>query len=105
MVYADFEALVKPIKGCEPSSEKSFTNQYHRHKPCGFCYKIVCFDNELYSQEPVTYRAKSEDEDVGQIFVEMLEENIKKIHREFDFAKKMIFTDEDRCEFQKATNC
>ena len=57
------------------------------------------------SQEPVIYRAKSEDEDVAQIFVEMLEENIKNIHKEFDFSKKMIFTDEDRREFKEATHC
>ena len=91
-VYADFESLVEPIDTCEPSSDESFTSQYQKHKPCGFCYHIVCFDDKLYSQEQVIYRAKSEDEDVAQIFVEMLEENIKKIHKEFDFAKKMIFT-------------
>ena len=52
----------------------SFTNKYKKHKPCGFCYHVVCFDDKLYSQEPVIYRAKSEDEDVAQIFVEVLEE-------------------------------
>ena len=52
----------------------SFTNKYKKHKPCGFCYHVVCFDDKLYSQEPVIYRAKSEDEDVAQIFLEVLEE-------------------------------
>ena len=42
---------------------------------------IVCFDGKLYSQEPVIYRAKSKDEDVAQIFVEMLEEIINNIYK------------------------
>ena len=87
IVYADFEALVEPINGCEPSDEKSFTNKYQKHKPCSFCYHIKCFDDNLYSQKPVIYRGKSEDEDISQIFVDMLEKNIK-----VDFAKKMIMT-------------
>ena len=44
---------------------------------------------------------QSEDEDVAQIFVEMLKENNKNIHKKFDFIK-MIFTDEDRHEFKEA---
>ena len=69
-------------------SDKSFANQYQKHKPCGFCYHIVSLDDKLYSQEQVIYRAKkpsvgpcrgSEDEDVGRILLEMLEENIKEI--------------------------
>lgn len=36
---------------------------------------------------------------MAQIFAEMLEENIKNIHNEFYFAKKMIFTHDDRLNF------
>lgn len=104
VVYADFEALVEPIQSCEPSSEKSFTKQYQKHKPCGFGYKIVCFDDK-FSKKPIIYRAKSEEEDVSQIFVDWLERDIKKIHEEFDFAKKMIFNIKDRREFEKAKEC
>ena len=79
VVYAGFEACTKPISGCALGNDDSFTNKQQRHKPCEFCYQIVCFDDRLYSQEPVIYRAKNEDEDVAQIFVEMLVENIKNI--------------------------
>ena len=69
--------VVKPISGCERRSDKSFTNKYQKH--------IICDDDKLYSQEPIISRANSKDEeDVAQIFVEMLEDNIKRIHREFD---------------------
>ena len=64
-----------------------------------------CFDEKLFNQKPVLYRAKSEDEDIGEKFVEMLEEEIKKIYKEFDFSSKMIFTKKDKDVFEKATVC
>ena len=63
------------------------------------------FDEKLYHHEQVIYRAKTEDEDVAQIFVEMLEEDIRKIYKDFDFDKDMIFTDEDKKDYKKATKC
>ena len=33
----------------------------------------------------------------------MLEEDIKRIYKEFDFPKRMIFTEEDKCEYEKTT--
>lgn len=84
---------------------KRVSRSDEKHMPCGFCYHIVCFDDEMWSQEPVIYRAESEDEDVSRIFVERLERDIKKIHKEFNFSKKMIFTDEERLEFNRAEKC
>ena len=78
VVYADSESIVQPINSLEPSDEKSFTNQYQKHVPCEFSYKIVCFDDKIWSQDPA-YRSKSE-EDIGQIFVELLERDLRKIH-------------------------
>lgn len=99
MIYADFEAFIIPISSCEPSSHESFTNKYEKHETDGSYYQIVCFDDKLHAPEPVIYRANSEDEDVSQIFVQMLGENIKNIYKEFDFVKKMIFTHEDKLKF------
>ena len=104
VVYADFEAFTAEISTCEPNEKKSFTQKYQRHQPSGFCYKIVCFD-ERYNQKPVLFRAKSEDEDIGAIFVEMLEQDIKRIHKKFEFSKKMIFTFKDKDDFEKAKIC
>ena len=97
------ESIVKPINSREPSDEKSFTNQYQKHVPCGFSYKVVCFDDKIWPQDPVSYRSESE-EDIGQIFVELLERDLRKIHEEFNFAKKLIFTKESKKEFEKAKN-
>ena len=105
VVYADFEAFTEEISTCEQNDKKSFTQKYQRHRPSGFCYKIVCFDEQLFNQKPVLFRAESEDEDISAIFVEMLERDIKRIQEKFDFSKKMIFTFKDKDDFEKAEIC
>ena len=104
VVYADFEAFTKEISTCEPNAKFSFTKQYQQHQPSGFCFKIVCFDKR-FNQKPVLFRTKSKDEDISAIFVEMLEQEIKKIHKIFDFSKKMIFSWQDKVDFEKAKIC
>ena len=104
VVYADFEAFTKEISTCEPNAKFSFTKQYQQHQPSGFCFKIVCFDKR-FNQKPVLFRAKSKDEDISAIFVQMLEQEIKRIHKIFDFAKKMIFSGQDKVDFEKAQIC
>ncbi|EDO44190.1 predicted protein [Nematostella vectensis] len=44
VVYADFESFTENIDTCSPDGSKSFTKQYQKHKPSGFCYLIKCFD-------------------------------------------------------------
>ena len=104
VVYADFEAFTEEIPISEQNEKFSFTQKYQKHKPSGFCFKIVCFD-ERYNQKPVLFRARSEDEDVSAIFVEMLERDIKRIQEKFDFSKKMIFSLKDKDDFEKARVC
>ena len=104
VVYADFEAFTEEIPISEQNDKFSFTQKYQKHKPSGFCFKIVCFD-ERYNQKPVLFRARSEDEDVSAIFVEILERDIKRIQEKFDFSKKMIFSLKDKDDFEKARVC
>ena len=105
IVYADFESFIKPIDTCEPNPKNSYTKQYQKHTPSSFSYYIKCFDDEVYSQNPVTYTASTDNEDVAQIFVNMLEENVKSIYKRFDKPKKMIFGPKEREEFDEATEC
>ena len=103
-VSADSESSTEAIGVCEPSSDMSFTNQYQKKKPCGLRYHIVCFDDKLYSQKPVIHRANREDDDVAQIFIEMLKENIKNIHEEFNLKNKMVLSDEGRRDFNNVAH-
>ena len=54
--------------------------------------------------DPVIYTKQSEDEDVAQIFVNMLEQHITQIYKNCD-KKKMTITPKQQRKFQKATNC
>ena len=52
------------------------------------------------------YTAQSEDDDVAQKFIDMLEEDIKQIYEEhFRFPKEMKYTKSDEVRFQAATEC
>ena len=105
VVYADFEAFTEEIPISEQNEKFSFTQKYQRHRPSGFCFLIVCFD-ERFKSKLVVYRAKDDNEDVAQKFVEMLEEEIKRIKKEFDFSAKMIpLTKEEQYEFENASVC
>ena len=105
IVYADFESFIKPIDTCGPNPENSYTKQYQKHTPSSFCYYIKCFDDEVYYQNPVTYTASTDNEDVAQIFVNMLEEDVKSIYNRFSTPKEMIFGVKEREEFDEATEC
>ena len=105
VVYADFESFTEKINTSQPNPETSYTNQYQKHTPSGFCYYIRCFDDEIFSQESVIYTKQREDEDVAQLFVDKLEQNIKDIYNKFKFHKKMIFTKKDSKLFDNTKHC
>ena len=85
IVNADFESFTPHLSTCQPNPEKSYTKQYLKHIPSGFCYHIKCFDDTLYCQQPVTFVKEFNDDDVAQIFIDTLEKNIKEIYKEFQF--------------------
>ena len=41
-IYADFERNLEKVSGCTPSGKTSYTNQYQKHIPVSFGYKVVC---------------------------------------------------------------
>jgi len=101
--YADFESCIQPIDTCQPSSNEFYTNKIQKHKPLSFCIVIKWTDN-IVPLKTITYTAKSDDEDVGQIFVDMLERNVKRIYKiqqekinQFKYIKK-----EDREKYEPA---
>ena len=105
MVYADFEAFTKPIDNCQPNPENSYTMSYQRHVASSFTFYIKCFDDSIYDSKLVTYTAVNENDDVAQKFIDMLEEEVKKIYEQVNFNKPMILTDEDKEDFENSTNC
>jgi len=100
VLYADFECLTKPIQSCQPNLEQSYTEQYQKHEPSGFCFYIVCDGKKL---EPVLYTKQSEDENVAEIFCKRLWSDIDKVWT--SEAKLMIMNEEDKANFETSTNC
>ena len=96
IVYADIESFTPKLSTCQPNPEKSYTKQYQKHITSRFCYHIKCFDDTLYSQQPVTLVKEFNDDDVAQIFIDTLEKDIKEIYRNFKFPKNMINTVHDK---------
>ena len=103
VVYADFESFLKPIS--LPNPAESYTYKIKKHSPSSFCYHIKCFDDSLFKQNPVTFTAENEDDDVAQIFVDTLEQNIRDIYQQFKFAKNMVLTKENKVQYSSATTC
>ena len=103
--YADFESFTPQLSAFQQNPEKSDTNQYQKHISSEFCYHIKCFDDALYSQQPVTFVKEINDDGVAQIFIDTLEKNIKEICKEFKFPKSMIMTIHDILVYDNSTLC
>ena len=52
VIYADFEAFTQKLDDDKPrDNNSSYTAQYEKHSPSGFCYYIKCSFNELYDKK------------------------------------------------------
>ena len=47
VVYADFECFTKPMNICSPNPENSYTYNYQKHEPSGFCFYIKGIDPNI----------------------------------------------------------
>ena len=98
VVYADTEALIKEIHNCDP------TKKYQKHEPVSFSYYIKCFDNSVCEPILRTYtKSTPEGEDAMDVFIKWLEEDVKAIAN--IKPNKMIFTEEDKKQFNKSKIC
>ena len=103
VIYADFEAITEKVLGCQPNTEKSYTDAYQKHTDCGYGYKVVCcYDNE-YTKPVQIYRGENA---VYKFMENMLEEvNWCKSIINKHFNKPLIMTKENKRDFKKATKC
>ena len=99
VIYADTEALIKPIQNCEPNPESSYTKKYQKHEPISFSYYIRCFDDNVYESKLRKYMG----EDAMEKFVEWIEGDVKEIANIPDV--EMIFGPNESDQFNSATKC
>ena len=103
-VYADFESLIKPMDNCDPDPNKSYTKKYQKHKPISFSYYINSSIDGVFKPVLRKYtKTKPEDAGAMDVFIKWLEEDVKAIANIEE--KEMIFTEEDRKQFNKASDC
>ena len=103
-IYADFESLIKNMDNCDPDPNKSYTKKYQKHEPISFWYYIKCFNESVYKPILRKYtKTKPEDVDAMDVFISWLEEDVKAIAN--IEPREMIFTEEDREQFNKASDC
>ena len=103
-IYADFESKIKSMDNCDPDPNKSYTKKYQKHEPISFSYYIKCFIDGVYKPILRKYtKTKPEDADAMDVFISWLEEDVKAIAN--IEPKEMIFTEEDRKQFNKASDC
>ena len=103
VIYADFEAITEKIQGCQPDSNKSYTEAYQRHTDCGYGYKVVCCYDDKHTKPIQLYRGEKA---VYKFMENMLEEvkYCKKVMKKH-FDKPLRMTKEDEEEFEKAKEC
>lgn len=98
VVYADFEALTKPIDTCEPDPSTSFTNAYQNHIGCAVGYKVVCSYDETFSFYE-SYRGP----EAATWFVKRMKDLVGVVEQLYKNIKPMVLTDEEK--FRSATVC
>ena len=104
VVYADFESLIKPMDNCNPDPNKTYTKKYQKHEPISFSYYILCFIDGVYKPVLRKYtQTKPEGANAIDVFIKWLEEDVKAIAN--IEQKEIIFTEEDRKQFNKASDC
>ena len=103
-IYADFESLIKNMDNCDPDPDKSYTKKYQKHEPISFSYYINSSIDGVYKPVLRKYtKTKPEDQDAMDVFIKWLEEDVKAIAN--IEPKQMIFTEEDKKQFNKASDC
>ena len=58
VIYADFEALIQKIDGCQPDDNKAYTEKYQKHVDCGYVYKLICCYDDKFSKPIQLYRGE-----------------------------------------------
>ena len=101
VIYADYESILEKIDTVSPNPNKSYTNKYQKHTPCGFCYYIKSSVCDEYNKLEL-YRG----EDASEEFVRRLEKDCIRL-REIMFKtyKPKSLTKGEKKEFRKNSIC
>ena len=104
--YADFECFTIPVNSCQPNPDKSFTQNYQKHEPSGYCFYIKALDEINTNFKPIVYTKKTPDEDISRRFINHLTKLTHQIYQEYYTKPKPYnLTSQEEKDFQSATKC
>ena len=81
VVYADFECFTKSIETCNPNPTDSYTIDYQKHEPSGFCFYIKGIVSNIF--KPITFTKQRESDKIAEIFVSKLAKVTQKLYDDF----------------------
>ena len=106
VVYADFECFTKPINSCQPNPNNSFTQEYQKHEPSGYCLYLKGLDGIKDNYKPIIYTKKSEDDNISEKFIKHLKIITQSIYRKYYLNPKPLkLTPEEEKDFESAKLC
>ena len=56
----------KPINSCQPNPNHSFTQEYQKHKPSGYCLYLKGLDGINLNFKPIVCTKKNEDDNISE---------------------------------------
>ena len=105
VIYADFECFTKPMSSCSPNPEDSYSYNYQKHEPSGFCFYIKGINPDI-KFKPIIYTKKNPDDNLPLIFVNKLEKVTNKIYQDFYMRPRSIEINlKQYKEYRKSTVC
>ena len=106
VLSADFKCFTKPINSCQPNPNNSFTQEYQKHEPSGYCLHLKGLDGIKDNYKPIVYTKKSEDDNISEKFIKHLKIITHFIYRKYYLNPKPLkFTPEDEKDFKLAQAC
>ena len=105
VVCADFECFTKPMSNCCPNPEDSYTYNYQKHEPSGFCFYIKGLDpNTIF--EPFIYTKTKSTDDISRKFVFKVAKITNKLYNDFySRPLPLKLTPDEKELFNKAKIC
>ena len=104
VIYANFECFTIPMNSCQPNPDKSFTEFYQKHEASGYALYLKGLDGINVNYKPLVYTKKTED--ISKKCIKHVLKLTHKIYCEYySNPKTIIFTAEDKKDFQSATIC
>ena len=89
VVYAGFKCFTKPISTCSPDPNQSYSYNYQKHEPSGFCLYLKGLDSNT-KFKPILYTEEREGDDVAEKFVSKISWLTNRIYNDFYCQPKRL---------------